>query len=62
MYNIQFIDFIDYICSMRSKTDRLIALCLMAGMTQKETSIIIKKTQPYVCNRLKKIRNNYKNV
>jgi len=60
MYAYEFMDFLDYIFSMKSSKDRMFAICLMSGMTQQEVAIMANCTQPYVCKRLKKIKSSYK--
>ena len=62
MYAYEFMDFLDYIFSMKSSKDRMFAICLMAGMTQEEVALMANCTQPYVCKRLKKIKAGYKNI
>jgi len=59
---IDFIDRLDYIFGMKKAQDRAIAICSIAGMTQKEIGNMLRVSQAYISKRIKRIEEGYKNI
>ena len=60
MYLHDFIDKLDYVFSLEKEQDRFVAICIIAGMQQKEIARMLCVSQPYVSKIIKKIKKGYK--